>query len=122
MITGKMGHMMQWSGRFNPMTGALQGPRVLMNPATAKHLGVKDEGYVKVTSPRGSIVWKARITETLPEKVIFVPAHTGPKSGVKSFAVESVNVLTNRKDSDPHTGFPAYSLAVCKVEPAKEVA
>lgn len=121
MVTGKLGHMMQWSGRFNPMTGALQGPRVLINPATAKHLGVKDEGPVKVTTPRGSIVWKARITETVPEKVIFVPAHTGPKSGVKSYAVESVNILTNRKDSDPYTGFPAYSLAVCKVEPVKEV-
>jgi len=122
MITGKMGHMMQWSSRFNPMAGALQGPRVLINPATAKHLGIVDEGSVKVITARGSIVWKAKITETMPEKVIFIPAHTGPKSGVKSYAIESVNMLTNRVDSDPYTGFPAYSLAVCKVESAKEVA
>lgn len=74
-----------------------------INPKSAAKLGVKDGEVVKVSSRRGSIGVKARITDVVEEGVVFIPFH---------FAEASANVLTNGA-LDPTCKTP--ELKVCAV-------
>ncbi len=48
---------------------------VEVNPADAKDLGVKDKEMLTVTSRRGTIRVKARVSDIVPPKVVFIPFH-----------------------------------------------
>jgi formate dehydrogenase alpha subunit len=48
---------------------------VELNPADAKDLGVQDKEMLTVTSRRGTIRVKARVSNIVPPKVVFIPFH-----------------------------------------------
>ncbi len=48
---------------------------VEVNPADARDLGVKDKEMLTVTSRRGTIRVKARVSDIVPPKVVFIPFH-----------------------------------------------
>lgn len=48
---------------------------VELNPADAKDLGVQDKEMLTVTSRRGAIRVKARVSNIVPPKVVFIPFH-----------------------------------------------
>jgi anaerobic selenocysteine-containing dehydrogenase len=50
---------------------------VEVNPITAKHIGVKDDDVVKVTSPAGEIICQVYTNVGVPEDVVAVPVGQG---------------------------------------------
>ncbi len=80
---------------------------VEMNPADAEALGIADGGKVKVSSRRGEVVAKAKVTEVSPPGVVFMTFH---------FAESLGNILTNPV-LDPVAKIP--ELKVCAVRVAK---
>ncbi|MEW6418852.1 MAG: molybdopterin dinucleotide binding domain-containing protein, partial [Nitrospirota bacterium] len=66
--------------------------------------GVLDNSFVKVTSRRGKVYLKAKVTDTIPEGTVYIPAH---------FPHCRVNVLTHLS----HNG--GTSIDAVRVEPVK---
>ena len=78
-----------------------------INPTAAEKLGVNDGEMLKVTSRRGSINVKAKLSERVKENIVFVPFH---------FAEAAANTLTNGV-LDPVCKTP--ELKVCAVAISK---
>jgi formate dehydrogenase alpha subunit len=99
------------------MTRKVKGLRTLrteelveINPADAQKLGITDGQMVKVSSRRGQVTAKARVTTVSPPGVISMTFH---------FAESPTNVLTNPA-LDPIAKIPELKVAAVRVEPATE--
>lgn len=79
-----------------------------INPADAAHLGVKDQDTVRVTSRRGSIVLRCKVTQKTTPGVVFIPFH---------FAEAAANILTIDA-VDPQAKIPEYKACAVRVIPA----
>lgn len=97
------------------MTGKVDGLTVIsgesyaeINPETASKLGITEGERVKVSSRRGEVITKARITDTIEEDVIFMPFH---------YADGAANYLTNNA-VDPIAKIPEYKVCAVKLEKA----
>ncbi|MCD6526164.1 MAG: formate dehydrogenase subunit alpha [Desulfuromonas sp.] len=78
-----------------------------VNPQDAGQLQICDRQLIRVSSRRGSIQLKARLTERVPAGQIFIPFH---------FAEGAANVLTNNA-LDPESGIPEFKVCAVRVEP-----
>ncbi len=85
-----------------------------VNPSDAAHLGVRDHDAVRVTSRRGSIVLRCKVTQKTTPGVVFIPFH---------FAEAAANILTISA-MDPQAKIPEYKACAVRVVPAdpKELA
>ena len=99
------------------MTGKVKGLRKLrsedlveINPADALKLGIADGQMVKVTSRRGEVEARARVTTVSPPGVVSMTFH---------FAESPTNVLTNPA-LDPVAKIPELKVAAVRVEPVKD--
>jgi formate dehydrogenase major subunit len=97
------------------MTTRAQGPSercpeslVEINPVDAEKLGISDGQMVKVTSRRGNVEAKARITTKSAPGSIFMNFH---------FTATQVNLLTNPA-LDPTGKIPEYKVCAVKLEAA----
>jgi predicted molibdopterin-dependent oxidoreductase YjgC len=81
---------------------------VEINPKDASRLDIAQCDRVRVTSRRGGVITKAKITETVPPGVVFMTFH---------FSESAANVLTNPK-LDPVAKIPEFKVAAVKVEKA----
>lgn len=81
-------------------------PYVEMNKKDLKELGVEEGDLVKVTSKRGSLTLKAKVTDAVPERTIFIPIH---------YAGACANLLTAR-DYERVSKTPQYKLTSVNVE------
>jgi formate dehydrogenase alpha subunit len=79
---------------------------VEINPQDASQLGIAQGDKVKVSSRRGVVNTKAKITETMPPGVVFMAFH---------FAESAANILTNPK-LDPVSKIPELKVSAVKVE------
>jgi formate dehydrogenase alpha subunit len=79
---------------------------VQISPQDASRMGITDGDKVKVSSRRGEVVSKARITEALPAGLVFMTFH---------FAESAANILTNPK-LDPVSKIPEFKVAAVRVE------
>ncbi len=79
---------------------------VEINPLDAEALNIKNGDMVRVSTRRGSIELKARISERPKRGVVFVSFH---------FREAAANVLTNPV-LDPVAKIPEYKVAACKIE------
>jgi formate dehydrogenase major subunit len=79
---------------------------VEISPVDAKTMAIKDGERVKVSSRRGEIQIKARISGKVSRGVVFIPFH---------FAETAANVLTNSA-YDPVAKIPEYKVCAVKVE------
>ncbi|MCX5850479.1 MAG: formate dehydrogenase subunit alpha [Deltaproteobacteria bacterium] len=77
-----------------------------MNPDDAARLDVADGGRVAVTSRRGRITVRTRVTERVSQGMVFIPIH---------FAEAAANTLTLRA-FDPRAHIPELKLCAVKVE------
>ncbi len=75
-----------------------------INPQDAEFLGIKENDLVTVSSRRGKIEIKAKLTDIVARGVVFIPFH---------FAESAANVLTNAA-LDPIAKIP--ELKVCAVK------
>jgi formate dehydrogenase alpha subunit len=97
------------------MTRKSQGPSercpeslVEINPVDARRLGIEEGQFVKVTSRRGTLSAKARLTDRSAQGTIFMNFH---------FREAAVNLLTNPA-LDPIGKIPEYKVCAVKVEAA----
>jgi len=81
-------------------------PYVEINPEDAAKLSIKDGATIKVSSRRGSIDIKARVTKKIPAGRVFIPMH---------YAEASANVLTNDA-LDSVVKIPEYKVCAVKIE------
>jgi formate dehydrogenase alpha subunit len=79
---------------------------VEISPGDASQLGIAQGDKVKISSRRGEIIAKAKVTEALPSGVVFMTFH---------FAESAANVLTNPK-LDPVSKIPELKVSAVKVE------
>ncbi|TLN01293.1 formate dehydrogenase subunit alpha, partial [bacterium] len=87
-------------------------PEALMeiNPADAVRLKIDDGSAVRVTSRRGSIVLRAKVTQKTTPGVVFIPFH---------FAEAAANLLT-QDTIDPQAKIPEYKACAVRVAPASD--
>ena len=97
------------------MTRKSQGPSercpeslVEINPVDARRLGIEEGQFIKVTSRRGTLSAKARLTDRSAQGTIFMNFH---------FHEAAVNLLTNPA-LDPIGKIPEYKVCAVKVEAA----
>jgi predicted molibdopterin-dependent oxidoreductase YjgC len=79
---------------------------VEINPKDAERLGVNEGEMVTISSRRGSVSAKARLTKVSPEGVVFMNFH---------FGESAANVLTNPA-VDPVSKIPEYKFCAVRVE------
>jgi formate dehydrogenase alpha subunit len=77
-----------------------------INPTDAKEMGIKEGEQVKVSSRRGEIKIKAKVSSKVKPGVVFIPFH---------FAEAAANVLTNPA-FDPTAKIPEFKVCAVKVE------
>jgi len=85
-------------------------PLLEIHPDTAKGLGISDSNMVKVSSPRGEITIKAKVTEDIHPSVVSVP-HGWPEA--------NINLLTDDAARDPISAYPGFRCGLCKVSKIK---
>lgn len=110
LTTGRV--LYHWHGgtltRHSNLDFAAPQPLVELNPADAPRIPCIDGGPVRVTSRRGSIVLRAKVTEKAAPGVVFVPFH---------YAEAAANQLTIEA-LDPQAKIPEYKVCAVKIEPA----
>jgi len=79
---------------------------VEMSPQDASQLSIAQGDKVKVSSRRGEVITKAKVTEALPPGVVFMTFH---------FAESAANILTNPK-LDPVSKIPELKVCAVKME------
>ena len=79
---------------------------VEINPEDASKLGIADDDMVEVSSRRGKVTARARVTEASPAGVIFMTFH---------FAESPANILTNPA-LDPVAKIPEFKVCAVRVE------
>ena len=80
-----------------------------IHPDDARSIGINDGDRVHVTSVRGSVTLKARITTREIQGAVFLPFH---------FREAAANLLT-LDDLDPTGKIPGFKFCAVKVEPAE---
>ncbi len=81
---------------------------VEINPDDAEKLQVPDGSMVKITSRRGLVTTRARVTEMVPAGTVFMPFH---------FGEAAANILTNPA-LDPVAKIPELKVCAVKIERA----
>ncbi len=79
---------------------------VEINPEDASRLGINQGDKVKVSSRRGEVIVKAKVTDSFAPGVVFMTFH---------FAESAANILTNPK-LDPVSKIPELKVSAVKVE------
>lgn len=97
-MTGRVEGLMNISGRSY----------VEVNPADAAKLSIVSGDSVKVSSRRGGLMVEARVTDIVPEGVLFMPFH---------FADGPANILTNTV-IDPTAKIPELKVCAARIEKA----
>ncbi|KAA9024018.1 molybdopterin-dependent oxidoreductase [Niallia endozanthoxylica] len=81
---------------------------VEIHPETAQKWNIKDDTLVKVTSRRGQIVVRSKLTNSIREDTVFVPMHWG--------GIQNINKLTC-EELDPVCKMPGFKVCAVLVEP-----
>ena len=82
-------------------------PSAELHPATARRLGVQDNGFVSLTTRRGAARFKVKLTTTAREDTVFVPFHWG--------GAQSINRLTHAA-LDPVSRMPEFKVCAVRGE------
>ncbi len=95
------------------MTGKVAGlnevagePFLMVNPKDARAAGVRDGGWVRVRSRRGSLKVRVRISDAIKQGVVFMPFH---------YADAPANILTTDA-RDPISGIPQFKACAVRLE------
>ena len=89
---------------------------VEINPETAKQLGIEDEDWVWVESPKGKMKARARLYKGAMPEVVNIPFGEGHKSGgrwSKNLGENPYRLIDG--DLDPLTGYPINESTRVKI-------
>jgi assimilatory nitrate reductase catalytic subunit len=98
--------------RIPDLNAAEPEPFVEIHPETARGLHIGDGDLVVLTTPRGRIVVKARMSRDIRYDTLFVPFHWG--------AAGCANSLTNAA-IDPVSKIPEFKVCAVRLEKASEL-
>lgn len=101
-------HTLTMTGKTEGLMNIAGRSFVEVNPTDAARKGVVNGGRVKVSSPRGEIEVDARVTERVPEGMLYLPFH---------YADGAANWLTSSA-VDPISKTPEYKVCAAKIEKA----
>lgn len=99
-------HTRSMTKRVEGLEAMVDSSYVEIAPSMAKELNVKDGEMVAISSRRGKIEVKIKITDIISDNVVFMPFH---------FAEAAANRLTNAA-LDPVTDIPEYKVCAVKIE------
>ncbi|MFO8032193.1 MAG: molybdopterin-dependent oxidoreductase [Desulfohalobiaceae bacterium] len=90
-------------------------PELEIHPNTARNLGVQDEEWVYLASPRGRIEIKARLTPDIDPRVVHSPHGFwyGIENGWQRL---NINMLTDDQQLCPVSGSISIKALLCRVE------
>jgi formate dehydrogenase alpha subunit len=115
LITGLVAaqfHSRTRTSRVERLNRAVPEPFVEIHPRDADALTIADGDLVEVSSRRGQIKVKARVTDTMKEGAVFVPYHfgdlAGPNQAVNSLTIRSFDELAHQPE------FKACAVRVTK--------
>ena len=109
LTTGRMLYQYNISTRQSPTLEFLAPYELTeINPVDAAAIGVTEGGRMRVTSRRGSVVTRAKVTERVPPGVMFMTFH---------YWETAVNELTNSA-FDPISKTAEYKVSAVKIEKA----
>lgn len=98
-------HTRTMSGKVPGLNQIVANSYIEINPQTAADYGIKNGELVEVSSRRGSVQSRARVTDKIEEGVIFMPFH---------FADGPANKLTNPV-LDPTAKIPELKVAAVSI-------
>jgi predicted molibdopterin-dependent oxidoreductase YjgC len=112
LTTGRL--LEHWHGgtitRHSRLDDLYPQAMVDVHPDDAARLGIEDDQTVRVSSRRGSIVLRAKVTEKTTPGVVFIPMH---------FAEAAANLLTIDA-LDPLAKIPEYKACAVRISAASE--
>jgi cysteine desulfurase NifS len=98
-------------------------PLVEINVEDAEERGIRSGDLVRVTTPRGSVPFRAKVTADIMKGAVECMFGGGTPVGPKAWQEWNVNELTDLNNYDKISGFPVYKALLCdveKVEPGTE--
>ncbi|MDT3701251.1 MAG: molybdopterin-dependent oxidoreductase [Thermincola sp.] len=90
--------------------------QILIHVDDAAQRGISDGDKVKIRSPRGEVVFTAKVTNDIKRGVVEVNAGGGSPIQAEGWREANPNYLTDEKNRDPISGFPAFKALQCEVE------
>jgi cysteine desulfurase NifS len=90
-------------------------PVVEINVSDAGKRKIKSSDLVAVRTPRGSVPFRAWVTENIASGAIECNMGGGTPVGPKSWQEWNVNELTDLENYDDISGFPVYKALLCDV-------
>jgi cysteine desulfurase NifS len=90
-------------------------PTVDINNRDAKERGISDGDLVTVTTPRGSVRFRARVGDDIMPGVVECAMGGGTPVGPEAWQEWNVNKLTDLGNFDDISGFPVYKALLCDV-------
>jgi len=102
-------HTGSMTRRVKPIRDVSPEAYIEINPADAQKLAIEDGTSVKVSSRRGSILVKARVSKWPGVGVVFIPFH---------FKEAAANALTSSKSLDPLSKIPSFKVSAVRIEKA----
>jgi anaerobic selenocysteine-containing dehydrogenase len=89
------------------------GPLAEIHPETAAAFGgIRDGDTITVSTKRGSIDIKARVTDDIMPNVVSIPHGWGEANA---------NILTSQEPADPIIGYPALKALLCNIQKSRNV-
>jgi formate dehydrogenase major subunit len=103
-------HTMTMTGKSPSIMDISPGGFLEISPTDAAKIGISEGGNVKVSSRRGEIFAKAKVTDRIKEGIVFIPFH---------FKDTYANILTNPA-YDPVAKEPELKICAVKLEKAPD--
>ena len=120
LLTGRVKdqwHTMTRTGKVPKLMRSEHEPFLEMHPDDAGHLGVADRQLVLVTSRRGSLQLRARVTDAIRSGAVFAPFHWG-----ELWNRHAVTNAATSEATDARSKQPELKFAAVRVEPVAAVA
>jgi ferredoxin-nitrate reductase len=109
-------HTMSKTGKVNKLNKHLSESFVEINPHDAAAMGLKDDDITLITSRRGEVRVKAKITTAIKQGVVFMPMHWGKILGND---LHRVNNITNDA-IDPISKEPDFKFCAVNIQRYKK--
>lgn len=90
-------------------------PMVEINSDDARERGIESGDLVEVRTPRGSVPFRARVSQDIVRGAIEANMGGGTPVGPKAWQEWNVNELTDLYNYDEISGFPVYKALLCEL-------
>jgi formate dehydrogenase alpha subunit len=110
LTTGRMlfqYHTGTMTRRVKPIDKIAHGSYIEINAEDAGNLCIEDGVPVKISSRRGSITVKAKVSDRTDKGIVFIPFH---------FKEAAANVLTSSSALDPVCKIPEFKVTAVRIE------